>query len=100
MAYEYGETTHYEHLPLDDQRQQTRILTILPAFGGPIHCSLDVLNFGNDANAQHNGTVFDALSYVWGDEGLSGEIWISSSRFPVSQNVQSALHHLRSSDSP
>lgn len=79
ITNEYWKTTSYEYLPLDGQRPQTRILTIFPAAtSDPIYRTLNVMDFKNCANGQHNQTVYVALSYVCGGGNQGEDIWISS----------------------
>ncbi|CZR62612.1 uncharacterized protein PAC_12509 [Phialocephala subalpina] len=66
-----------------------RLLTLLPGqFEAPISCELA----GAALNAH---TTYEALSYVWGNPQVTRKIWLQGHDFEVTENLESALRHLR-----
>jgi hypothetical protein len=80
-------TEEYSYLALGSPRH-IRILTIQPDdFEEPIRCELEAVPFDT--------AVYEALSYVWGNEIADKDIIISGKKFKVRDNVLSALRHFR-----
>jgi hypothetical protein len=76
----------------DIERPRTRLLILEPGSGqDPIRCSLD--QYRLDKAPQ-----FEALSYAWGDGPKDREVHASDKILLVSQNLHTALSHLRYSD--
>ena len=70
-----------------------RILELLPgSFGDSLKCRLRVA-------AIESHPVYDALSYMWGDLSLKGEIILDGEAFPVTGSLENALRHMRLQDS-
>ena len=72
--------------------REIRLLTILPGrTTDHIQCSLEVVSLNSELKYQ-------ALSYVWGSEDNLKTIHVEDKPFGVTQNLYSALLHLRSFD--
>ncbi|KAJ5649194.1 uncharacterized protein N7484_002917 [Penicillium longicatenatum] len=70
--------------------RSTRVLTLhAGGFEDPICCALDVINY----TSRHS--QYEALSYLWGCDNPSCEIWISGQRVLVRENLSWALRYLR-----
>ncbi|KAG5761556.1 hypothetical protein H9Q72_010327 [Fusarium xylarioides] len=69
---------------------QIRLLHLLPAKDNksPIECRLEVVAF-------EENPVYEALSYCWGDNSQLQEIKCHKEPFQVTENLFSALQHLR-----
>ncbi|KAI1460146.1 heterokaryon incompatibility protein-domain-containing protein [Annulohypoxylon moriforme] len=86
---------------------QTRILRIEPAtqFDKPILCTLlaaDVIAYEGLGVVEEDGPKeisYEALSYTWGAPVFSFPIRINRIQFFITENLDSALRHLRLSDS-
>jgi hypothetical protein len=60
-------TTHFEYSPLDEQKNEIRVLRILPGVDtGTLECRLEHI-------ALKDGSDYDALSYAWHDPKLYPE---------------------------
>ncbi|KAI1748690.1 heterokaryon incompatibility protein-domain-containing protein [Xylaria castorea] len=70
-----------------------RILSLAASetFTDPIHVSLSIASLGNQP-------TYEALSYCWGDASDKRLIFCDSRPFPVGQNLEEALRHLRQSE--
>jgi hypothetical protein len=86
----------FQHLPLDRSVESTfRLLTLLPGpKGSQPRCTLSV----NTWQDGHNS--YEALSYVWGDSEARRLIILDGKIFQVTENLFSALNHLRFEDRP
>jgi hypothetical protein len=74
------------------ERPRTRVLILEPGSGeDPIRCSLDQYRLDR-------APEFEALSYVWGDGPKDWEVHVSDKMLLVSQNLHTALSHLRYPD--
>ncbi|GKZ64909.1 hypothetical protein AnigIFM50267_007065 [Aspergillus niger] len=75
---------------LDPNRQQIRLLSIHPSpiKCYPIHCSLHTVSLIDSPK-------FEALSYVWGTDDATEQIFLNGVTFHVTPNVAKALHQLR-----
>ncbi|KAL3261611.1 hypothetical protein ABHI18_003584 [Aspergillus niger] len=75
---------------LDPNRQQIRLLSIHPSINKshPIHCSLHTVSL-------QDSPKFEALSYVWGTDDATEQIFLNGDTFHVTPNVAKALHQLR-----
>ncbi|KAK4146693.1 heterokaryon incompatibility protein-domain-containing protein [Dichotomopilus funicola] len=73
----------------------TRMISLLPHLDSttPITCSV----FTYDLSAPTTGEthIYSALSYVWGTGQRSHSITLNNYAFPVTENLHSALWHLR-----
>lgn len=76
---------------LDATHSTIRLLKILPTDdedGAPIQCTLQEMDLDGDL-------TYIALSYTWGSAALLRSIWIDGSETMVTENLESALRHLR-----
>ncbi|GKZ34350.1 hypothetical protein AbraIFM66950_004581 [Aspergillus brasiliensis] len=82
MSFQYG--------TLDPAQRQIRLLSIHPSIikSGPVHCSLHTVSLNDNQK-------FEALSYVWGTDDTTEQIFLDGNTFYVTPNVAKALHHLR-----
>ena len=89
----------YTYSPLDSKADEIRLLTLLPdVFSAPIRITLETHKLTEETQP-----VYEALSYVWGS--TDDPITINVGRqgndiLAVTQNLGSALRHLRSADKP
>jgi hypothetical protein len=76
----------------DIERPRTRLLILEPGSGkDPIRCRLDQYRLDKAPR-------FEALSYAWGDGPKDREVHTSDKMLLVSQNLHTALSHLRYPD--
>lgn len=70
-----------------------RILSLVASetFTDPIHVSLSIVNLRSQP-------TYEALSYCWGDASDKRLIFCHGKPFPVTQNLEDALRHLRQSE--
>jgi len=74
---------------LEPAKAEIRLLSLLPGKKDkPIRCSLQVASL--DAHP-----VFEALSYMWGDESTTKPITVEDTSLDVTQNLHAALLQLR-----
>ncbi|RYP75436.1 hypothetical protein DL770_007399 [Monosporascus sp. CRB-9-2] len=86
--------TKYQYEALKGSRQ-LRVLVLQPGnIVEPVRCSLD------NVSLDDGETDFEALSYVWGREKVSREIWLPGGRLLVRDNLYSALLRFRHTDKP
>ncbi|XP_014551768.1 hypothetical protein COCVIDRAFT_112031, partial [Bipolaris victoriae FI3] len=83
----------YIPLVLDKDRQDIRLLTILPGIDDDINCSLAVVNLCKAVS-------YDALSYVWGTPTPTKVIKVNDHAVDIGPNLFSALYNLRSREKP
>lgn len=80
--------------PLDSQRQEIRLLRILPSteLEAPVHCSIFTASLRDDPPP-----TYQALSYVWGDPKLTDEINIEGTEGPttVGLSLSLAIRYIR-----
>ncbi|KAK5679251.1 hypothetical protein LTS10_008066 [Elasticomyces elasticus] len=87
----------YADLPLNPERNEIRLLDILPSEeqdGGPedhVHCQLRCVDLDSKPD-------FSALSYAWGIEATRLDVYVNDALTPVTVNLESALRHLRRRD--
>lgn len=69
-----------------------RLVVLEPASDdhATIHCSLKVVSLDDEP-------LYEAMSYVWGDESCTSLIMLNRNEFQVTLGLQSALRHLRHS---
>ena len=78
--------------PLDINQHEIRLIKIAPgASADSIECDLEVISLRDDHE-------FEALSYCWGDTIHQAKITVASYDFSVTENLESALRHLRHLD--
>ncbi|PMD67515.1 HET-domain-containing protein [Hyaloscypha bicolor E] len=83
----------FEYKPLDEVAQEIRLVRLLPGSGQErICCSLD------HAFLAHAASSYEALSYFWGDPKATLPISLDVTTFQVTENLESALRHLRLED--
>ena len=86
----------YEYTPLDKERSEIRLITLLPPrFGREIHIKLETTVLSDSRIPQ-----YQALSYTWGSEDNPVRIWVEgargrSSSLDVTRDLEEALQHLR-----
>ena len=87
-------TTLYHKLPKDTRR--IRLLTILPNADQStlVQCIL----FEKDLDDQD--TIYDALSYCWGNLEVTTPVIVNGRKMQVTINLRDALHKLRSYSAP
>ncbi|KAF5595051.1 heterokaryon incompatibility 6 OR allele [Fusarium pseudocircinatum] len=92
-----GEVCATIYKPLDNSRQEIRLLTLLPPRDGDanIHCTLShaVLN-----NASSENPKYEALSYVWGEPDFSEPIILNNHTFYITPSLKYILSCLRQRD--
>jgi hypothetical protein len=93
-------STPYLYVPLDENAQQIRILTLLPGSSpAQIRINLEIVQLSTE-----HVPDYEALSYVWGSTEERVEVWIESESAPqvlaVTQNLAEALYHLRYETQP
>jgi hypothetical protein len=90
---------HYRYSPLNKAAHEIRLLTLLPEpYSSEIQVLLHATSFSNDTPPN-----YEALSYVWGSTEYQAEIIVGASRedkLPVTQNIETALRHLRYEEEP
>ncbi|PYH35125.1 HET domain protein [Aspergillus neoniger CBS 115656] len=84
---------HLENFPLHPERNEIRLLTILPSTKAEsiIRCSLFSVSLDNSPE-------FEAISYVWGDASKKTDIIINDTFFYVTRSVDKTLRLLRRKD--
>lgn len=79
----------YQYSPFDPKKQQIRLVTLKPgAWSDKICCSIDVVSFDGHP-------IYEALSYVWGDEKDQEDIQLNDHPFKVTRNLWMVLRRLR-----
>jgi Heterokaryon incompatibility protein (HET) len=86
----------FQYLPLDRSVESNfRLLTLLPGpEGSQPRCKLSVHTW------QEGHASYETLSYVWGDSKARKPIILDGKTFQVTENLFSALSHLRFQDRP
>lgn len=81
------------YTPLDSSNLDVRFLKLSPAanFSAPIHCTV----YKASVMDEDGYPGYNALSYCWGPDHPTGEIFLNSKKFVVRQNLESALRQLR-----
>ena len=85
----------FAYRPLDVEKREIRLVILAPAssFEDDIHCTLQHVLLNEDPQ-------YEALSYTWGDENLTDEIFLDGQSFQVTTNLVSFLRHLRLTSQP
>jgi hypothetical protein len=88
-------TSLYEYKPLDESGRQIRLLTLLPtsSFDQKLQCVLQHVSLNSKPE-------YEALSYVWGKPRFTHEIDLNGARHYVTENLASAMRHLRHPNAP
>ena len=85
----------FAYRPLDVENREIRLVILAPAssFEDDIHCTLQPVSLNEDPQ-------YEALSYTWGDENVTDEIFLDGQSFQVTTNLVSFLRHLRLASQP
>ncbi|KAF2856513.1 HET-domain-containing protein [Plenodomus tracheiphilus IPT5] len=90
--------SRFNYNPLNIERREIRLLTLLPPGTGPspvkstlVNCTLSHVSL--DANPN-----YQALSYVWGNPAVTTPICVNGDIFLATLNLEAALRHLRKTD--
>ncbi|RYP53076.1 hypothetical protein DL768_001853 [Monosporascus sp. mg162] len=82
----------YDEFPLASDNSQIRLLQLKAGVGGdPVTCFLEVVDL-------EGCPEYDALSYVWGDPGVTDSITLHGKQHDVTINLYDAMKRLRQSD--
>jgi hypothetical protein len=82
-----GQYINYE--PLSSAEKHFRTLTLCAGkVNDPIRCVLQVV-------ALDESPAYEALSYTWGDMGVTRPIEVDGVQFHATVNLERALRHLR-----
>ncbi|KAF3020989.1 hypothetical protein E8E14_009908 [Neopestalotiopsis sp. 37M] len=86
-------TFSYEGLGIAKDQKQIRLLKLLPSLSNAdqISCTLEVFSWAPELG-------YAAISYVWGDPNITQAIFVNGQRFEVTENLYSALWHIRKND--
>jgi hypothetical protein len=93
-------TETYTYVPLNESRQEIRLLTLLP---GPLeaapHVLLDIVPWSKGFPSPRR---FEALSYTWGSTKNPEKVFVGPEYHPLSvtSNLADALVHLRHPQEP
>lgn len=80
--------------PLDSHDRETRLVTLQQGhFEDTIRCNLSKVSLMNEPS-------FQALSYTWGGPSFAGQIYLNGQPHQVTNNLESALRHLRHVSEP
>lgn len=91
---DFGNQKIYQ--PIPTAKNVVRILVLLPGTrGSRLSCTLQCGNLDDSKLI-----AYEALSYAWGDSQLSRLIWVNGKVMGISQNLESALEHLRHPSEP
>ena len=96
-----GTWDYYTYSPLSQRISAIRLVELLPATDGHIHCDiheedLDSLPKSSIPPCQH--IEYKALSYTWDTRIYRKFIWCGGMLLPVTQNLYDALLRVRCSD--
>jgi hypothetical protein len=95
MAHEpvrsHGTDVSYRYESLDHSSSQSRVFTLLASTDktSPLHSDLGVVFLSPKQ------PMYEALSYVWGDQTKTCLLWIGSKELSISQSLSHALFHIR-----
>jgi hypothetical protein len=80
---------HIDYHALPSDKDHIRILVLHAGeVHEPIYCSLRTISLTKE-------TSYHALSYVWGDAGVTKPIQVEGVQFDATVNLERALRHLR-----
>lgn len=86
-----GSLGTYQKLTLDPESKRCRVLHLLPGSEQQQLCGeLQIVDLENPNRAQYS-----CISYVWGDQSVTGPITINSEELQVTTNLLNCLYHLR-----
>ncbi|KAK4195880.1 heterokaryon incompatibility protein-domain-containing protein [Triangularia verruculosa] len=80
-----------------NQRDHIRVLKVLPATDKDSNISA---TFQVESLAGHGPLLYEALSYMWGDQAVRATIELNGTPFSVSQHLQGAIRTLRKGTEP
>lgn len=80
-------STPYQYEPLDESRQEIRLLTILPG-DDTISCHMVTVSL-------KDSSPFTACSYTWGDSSRAHDIYLNGKTYSVRHNLWCALIYIR-----
>jgi len=79
---------------LNHESRTIRIIGLLPGSeSSPIRCELQQIALGDN-------TAYHAVSYAWGDPGITRPIFVNNIEVQVQSNLEECLRHLRKTDKP
>jgi hypothetical protein len=86
----------YPYKPLNHSGSQIRILILHPCKSStePVRADLKTISLDDPYGYASYGS-YTALSYTWGPPIFSGSIKLNNHDFPVTENLEAALRHLR-----
>lgn len=81
--------------PLDSEAGEIRLLELsaAPELSSPIECTLHPVHLSSSP-------YYEALSYTWGGPGAGQTITLNGVTFPVFENLEAVLRHLRYGKQP
>ncbi|KAF1969334.1 hypothetical protein BU23DRAFT_374876, partial [Bimuria novae-zelandiae CBS 107.79] len=83
-----------QHTALDPARSEIQTLTLLPGqYDDTIHCILQIVSLDDDPE-------YEALSYVWGRDRDSKEIFFDEQACTITVNLDAALRRLLDETEP
>ncbi|KAK3395040.1 heterokaryon incompatibility protein-domain-containing protein [Podospora didyma] len=87
------------YTPLDAASKQIRVLYILPSqeFDADIHATLHIVSLGSDGK-EDTPPFYKALSYCWGNPGITRSIVLDGQEWQVTVSLETALRNLRKTD--
>jgi ankyrin repeat protein len=84
----------YKYSPLNLEECSFRLIRLCRQEQGPVRCEM----FHAWLDDTKDGVEYEALSYTWGDKNNLHEIEVSGMPFHVTENLHSALRHIRLRD--
>ncbi|KAK7997463.1 hypothetical protein PG989_005503 [Apiospora arundinis] len=77
------------YTPLDAQREQIRLLHLLPgSWEDSVCCTTSIVDISEEP-------IFESLSYAWGDPSVTRAVFLNGHATPVTVNLFAALRRLR-----
>ncbi|PMD18013.1 hypothetical protein NA56DRAFT_577877, partial [Hyaloscypha hepaticicola] len=80
-----------KHEPLDIEKEEIRLITLLPGESGVVKCRLENISLSINP-------IYQALSYCWGNAKQTKKISVNDCAVHVTANLEEALCRLRVSD--
>jgi hypothetical protein len=87
----------YHYTPLSNERQNIRLLRLLPAEAKDAEIRCELLEHRLQTSA---GSSYEALSYVWGNPNPHHRIFVGDEHLDVTPNLYAALLRLRDARFP
>jgi hypothetical protein len=90
MEHSQQDSPRYSYSSLDCNRQEIRLLQVLPAtyIEEPISCILEIVTLQDLPR-------YTAISYCWGSIANKTSIFVDNKRFSVTENLALALLYIR-----